>query len=192
MKDEKKLLKAAKEGNIDAQFDLGSFYALKGELEKSNYWYKKVAEQGDSEAMFMLFMNYMMDDNTPENQEQATYWFKKASEAKYFKDPDGNFTKVGKLMEDEGITELLDTELDKLSNIDLYRHGAIAGNAKSQTSLGYFYLFGDGIEMDYGKARMWLSKASEQGDADAFFFLWQIFLDVAFLDLCGLLLSSSC
>ena len=65
--------------------------------------------------------------------------------------------------------------IDKLSNIDLYRRGAIAGNTKSQTSLGYFYLFGDGIEKDYGKARMWLSKASEQGDADAFFFLGQIY-----------------
>ena len=70
----------------------------------------------------------------------------------------------------------------KLSKYDLYLVGAMQGDVKSQTSLGYIYLFGEGIEKHYGKARMWLSKASEQGDADAFFFLGQIYyfgLDVA-------------
>ena len=63
----------------------------------------------------------------------------------------------------------------KLSKYDLYLVGAMQGDVKCKTSLGYTYLFGDGVEKHYGKARMWLSKASEHGDADAFFFLGQIY-----------------
>ena len=119
----------------------------------------------------MLFINYTRDDNTPENQEQATYWLKKAGEAKYFKDPDGNFTKAGKLMEDEGITELLsaDLDLDKLSNIDLHRISAITGKAKSQTQLGYCYLKGDGTDINYNKAFSWFVKAATQDEPVANF-----------------------
>ena len=63
----------------------------------------------------------------------------------------------------------------KLSKYDLYLVGAMQGNIKAKTSLGYSYLFGDGIETHYGKARMWLSEAAKQGDADAYFFMGQIY-----------------
>ena len=70
----------------------------------------------------------------------------------------------------------------KLSKYDLLLVGAMQGKAKFQTDIGVCYLFGDDVEIHYGKARMWLSKAAEQEDADAFFFLGQIYyfgLDVA-------------
>ena len=39
------------------------------------------------------------------------------------------------------------------------------GDAKAQASLGYAYLYGEGIKKDYEKAAEWYTKSAEQGYA---------------------------
>ena len=179
MKNEKKILEAAEQGNIEAQSDLGNLYRREGDFDKSYYWLTKAANQGDSSSMFMLFMNYTLDSkNSTENQEKVTYWFKKASEAGYFKDPNQSFSKAEKLINEKGLTGAFQEigRDKKLSLLELVEQGAIAGDAKSQTDLGYFYLFGDkGLEIDYEKAKKWLSIAVTSGHPDAHFFLGQMY-----------------
>jgi uncharacterized protein len=178
MKNQKKIIEAAEQGNIEAQSDLGNLYRREGDFDKSYYWLTKAANQGDSSSMFMLFMNYTLDSkNSTENQDKASYWFKKASEAGYFKDPNQSFSKAENLINEKGVTGAFQEMVgDKLSFLDLVERRAIAGDAKSQTDLGYFYLFGDeGLEIDYEKAKKWLSIAVKNGHPDAHFFLGQMF-----------------
>jgi uncharacterized protein len=169
MQNEKKILKAAKQGNIKAQSDLGNLYRLEGDFEKSYYWLTNAANQGDSSSMFMLFMNYNLDykesgNNASEYKDKASFWFKKASEAGYFKDKENHFSKA------------MDTiSKGNLSKADLYLHGAIKGDSKAQTSLGVCYLYGDEIECNFGKAMMWLTKALENGDHVANYYLGEIY-----------------
>ncbi|RFN58208.1 sel1 repeat family protein [Marixanthomonas ophiurae] len=47
---------------------------------------------------------------------------------------------------------------------ELYRK-AKKGDASAQSSLGYFYYSGNGVEKDYDKAVKWTRKAAEQGNA---------------------------
>lgn len=46
-----------------------------------------------------------------------------------------------------------------------YIKAAEQGVVLAQSSLGYIYLFGEGIPKDYGESVKWFRKAAEQGDA---------------------------
>ena len=50
--------------------------------------------------------------------------------------------------------------------VDL-RASAEAGDADAQTSLGWKYANGEGVQQDYAEAIVWFRLAAEQGDADA-------------------------
>ncbi|MDI9408050.1 MAG: tetratricopeptide repeat protein [Candidatus Pacebacteria bacterium] len=71
--------KAAEQGYVDAQFNLGLMFA-KGEGVPQDYaqalvWYRKAAEQGDAEAQNNLAIIYYNGEGVPQNQFNAYILF---------------------------------------------------------------------------------------------------------------------
>ena len=82
-------LKAAEQGDADAQFYLGEIYEsgihANGEDVPQNYaeamkWWLKAAEQGNAEAKFKLGLMYYDGDGVPQDYAEAMKWYRKAAE----------------------------------------------------------------------------------------------------------------
>jgi len=74
----------AKQGDADAQFNLGSmYYQGKGvpkDYKQAYAWFTKAAEQGDADAQFNLGFMYNKGEGVPKDYKQAIYWYTKAAE----------------------------------------------------------------------------------------------------------------
>ena len=80
--DETKVL--ADQGDVNAQFNLGSMYE-KGEGVPENdaeavKWYRKAADQGNADAQLILGYMYEQGKGVPENDAEAVKWYRKAAE----------------------------------------------------------------------------------------------------------------
>lgn len=87
-------VKAAENGNVDAQFQLGETYSdyfgygefmayVPKDIKKGVYWYTKAAEQGHQSAQFALgnyFWNICYNWKESRKIDKATFWFIKAAE----------------------------------------------------------------------------------------------------------------
>lgn len=75
--------KAAKQGNVSAQFNLGVLYdkgqGVEQDYAKAAYWYEKAAEQGDVTAQFVLGTLYYKGQGVEQDYIKATYWFGKSA-----------------------------------------------------------------------------------------------------------------
>jgi len=69
----------------------------------------------------------------------------------------------------------MDLEQSIQRAVQLYELAAAQGNLKSQTSLAYCYLSGDGVKMNLKTALMWYRRAAEQGFPQAQFNLGIMF-----------------
>ncbi|HUX78192.1 MAG TPA: tetratricopeptide repeat protein, partial [Alphaproteobacteria bacterium] len=83
-KGEEWLLKAARQGYAEAQYELGVYY-YKGEevpqdKKEGIKWFQKAADQGIAEAQFNLGCAYNNGDGVPQNKREAVKWFQKAAE----------------------------------------------------------------------------------------------------------------
>ena len=77
------IIEKAKTGDVNVQYILGSYYYSKsneGEqsYSKAIYWYKKAAEQGDSDAQLNIGVCYYNGDGVEKSKTKAIYWFRKA------------------------------------------------------------------------------------------------------------------
>lgn len=169
--------KAAEQGHISAQLELGFLYGLKisgieRDLKKSNEWYTKAAEQGDASAQIILGDFYQYGTNEIEkNLKIAREWYTKAAEQEDASAQIelGNFYKYGK-----GIEKDLNKAKEWFTKAkERYIEAAEQGDAVSQIELGDYYLygsfqkFGTGAERDLNKAKEWYTKAAEKGNTKA-------------------------
>lgn len=73
----------AKQGNANAQYNLGVIYnrgyGVPRNYDKARKWYKKAASQGYAKAAHNLGVLYQKGHGVPVNHERAAYWFKKAA-----------------------------------------------------------------------------------------------------------------
>ena len=78
------IIKAAEQGNAEAQCKLGDMYYEGKEVEqdyiKSRYWYKKTAEQGNADAQNNLGFLYQHGLGVEQNYQEAIKWYEKAAE----------------------------------------------------------------------------------------------------------------
>jgi DNA polymerase-3 subunit epsilon len=76
--------KAAEQGDIRAQYNLGDYYCVgRGvtqDYEQEVYWYTKAAEQGHIYAQYNLGECYYNGEGVEQDYEQAVYWFTKSAE----------------------------------------------------------------------------------------------------------------
>lgn len=152
------------------------------------------AEQGDTDAQFILGRGYYYGEGIPQNHEQAAYWYEKVAEqgdvhlqftvgVLYFMG-DGveqNFKKAAywyKKATNQGHVEaqaflgVLYEEgkgvlKDHIKAIVLYKKSADQGSAYAQFRLGLMYRLGRGVPKNSEEAIFWYTKAASQGFTNA-------------------------
>ena len=97
-------------------------------------------------AQLYLSVMYANGDGVPQNDAEATKWYRKA-------------------------TGQNDTSMQFETKVEWYRKAAEQGDAGAQYLLGRMYEDGDGVRQDDAEAVKWYRKAAEQGIAGAQFYL---------------------
>ena len=103
------------------------------------YWYKKSAEEGNSDAMYSLGYCYNFGQGVSRDYNQAVYWYKKSAEKGnlYAMNNLGNCYKYG-----YGVSK------DYSQAVDWYKKSAEKGNADAIYSLSNCYKEGRGVIND--------------------------------------------
>jgi TPR repeat protein len=156
------ILKAAQEGDPNAQVSIGLMYE-EGEGVTQNYqeavrWYRKAAEQGLALAQSGLGKMYELGHGVTQDYEEAIKWDRKAAEqglalaqwnlgAKY---ADGK--KVNR---------------DYKEAVKWLKKAAEQDFDEAQFDLGLMFEYGDGVTQDYQEAIKWYKKAADHGNAKA-------------------------
>jgi uncharacterized protein len=140
-------------GNAEAQFNLGVLYEQGNGVPKDYVqavnWYRKAAEQGDTDAQLMLGLMYVAGDAV-----QATNWFRKAAEQGLSK---AQFNLGVMYSNGDGVPK------DHVQAANWYRKAAERGQANAQFGLGWMYANGDGVPKNNVQAHMWYNLAAAQG-----------------------------
>ena len=125
---------------------------------KAVEWYRKAAEQGNSDAQFNLGFCYAKGNGVKKDYEQAVKWFRKAVEQ-------GNSYALCELgncyFNGVGVAKNLSEAFS------WFRKSALQGYAVAQSNLGVCYEYGYGVAKNKSEAIIWYRKAAEQGNADA-------------------------
>ena len=152
-------MKAAEQGDAEAQFHLGLMYDLGDGVPEDNatamHWYLKAAEQGEVRAQVNLGSMYERGDGVLKDDIAAFHWFQKAAElgfamAQY---------NVG-LMYDfgRGVPE------DKIMAVHWYQKSAKQGYSFAQWNLALKLYNGEGIAEDKVRAYAWINIAAERSN----------------------------
>ena len=161
-----KYIKAAEQGDADAQFNLGVMYD-KGQEVAQDYsqaadWYRKAAEQGNANAQYNLGVMYLNGQGVPKDDSQAANWFRKAAEQG---SANSQYNLGYMYRNGQGVPQ------DDSQAANWYRKAAEQGSANAQFELGVMY----SVQQDYSQAANWFRKAAEQGHSEALFKLAKIY-----------------
>ncbi|MDX1519713.1 MAG: serine/threonine-protein kinase, partial [Gammaproteobacteria bacterium] len=153
---------AAEEGDVDAQAELGYYYAKgigteRDELQAFN-WYYNAAEQGDVNSQFNLGVMYAKGRGVKQNYTESFHWYKEAA-----RNGDGRAMYTVAMMCSKGIG----TDKDEARAFEWYQKSAQQGHANSQFAVGECYAKGKGTNRNYEEAFKWYSKAANQGHVNA-------------------------
>ncbi|OSI12872.1 tetratricopeptide repeat protein [Neisseria canis] len=158
------LKQLAEQGDVEAQFNLGTCYRKGLGVEQSDNkaaeWYGKAAEQGHVEAQFNLGGLYHQGLGVEQSDSKAAEWYGKAAEQD---DAQAQFN-LG-VCYDQG----LGVEQNDSKAAEWYGKAAEQDDAQAQFNLGVYYHQGLGVEQSDSKAAEWYGKAAEQGHAKAQF-----------------------
>ena len=81
--------RAAKRGNVQAQFDLAMMYASGNGVAKNESvafaWFHKAARNGHTEAKYYMGLSFLQGRGVKQQLHLARYWFKLASKAGHSK-----------------------------------------------------------------------------------------------------------
>jgi TPR repeat protein len=108
------------------------------------------AKAGEVEAQYEVGIMYLKGQGVDQDRGKALYWLKKSSDG-------GNQQATSKLSRIQEQQEKFDELLGE----------AESGDIKAQYEVAMMYLKGRGVDQDGKKARQWLGKAADKGDAKA-------------------------
>lgn len=152
----------ARQGNADAQWELGICYhdgiIVAKNLPEAVKWYRKAAAQGNVKAQVLLGACYCEGEGVTKNYPEAVKWYRKAAEQ--------GLAEAQMLLgicyyDGVGVTKNYPEAVKWL------RKAAEQGLAEAQRLLGVCYTKGEGVAQNAPEAIKWLRKAAEQGDAYA-------------------------
>ena len=139
---------AAKQGYVDAQFNLGNIYhAHVKDDRKSAYWFEKAADLGDKEAQYNIALDYYEGIGVEKDLEKSFKWMEKAAknDLAYAQYNLGVFYAKGEYVLKNP------KEARKW-----YLLAAEKGDPNSQFALGKMYMRGEGTEKDLKQAYIYL------------------------------------
>jgi TPR repeat protein len=153
-----RILMAAEQDDIDAQYDLGHMYSLgwgvPQDYDAAAKWWRKAAEQNDALAQYFLGQMYAYARGVPQDKAEAINWFVKAAERGYI-------LAYSRLRRIFGNGETADEET--VDAVKWFRKNAERGDVEAQYQLGEMHRFGQGVPKDNVLAHKWLSIAAHQG-----------------------------
>lgn len=154
--------KAAEQGHVEAQFNLGEIYRHEQNMEQAVFWYSKAAKQGHAISQYYMGRSHRLGIGVDKDLDKAFLWYTKSAEQ-------GNAfaqSMLG-LCYKQGIG----VRPDPVLAVHWYTRSAEQGNAIAQYNLGICYETGFGVDTNLKTAIQWYTKAAEQGNADAQFSL---------------------
>ena len=141
--------------------DVPSYEDVKNDLTKLPL-IKKLAQENNAEAQYVLACCYYFGTGEPQNAAEAVKWFRKAAE----KEHAAAQCHIGLCYYTGfGVRE------DKVEAVKWYRKAAGKEHCGGQHALGDCYYAGTGVEKDYAEAVKWYRKAAEKGLDEAQFAL---------------------
>ena len=150
--------KGAKQGDADAQYNLGYMYENGDGVERDDNiaaeWYEKAAAQGHAKAQNNLAFLYRKGYGVPQDIDKAIELYEKSARQ-------GCATAQRNL----GYLYKYGTEIgqDYVKAAEWFRKAAEQGNPTGQVNLAELYDEGKGVPQDYAEAAKWYIKAAEQG-----------------------------
>ncbi len=155
-------IRAAKKGDADAQFVIGSCYSTGANVEKDEekavYWWSKAAKQGHAASQSFLGQAYFTGKGITKDPSLAVYWYRKSAEQ-------GRAAAQCSL----ALCYLIGKGVEKDNNQAFYwcSKAAEQGHPIAQYWMGRHYSNGWGVVKNVEQAFKWYLKSAEQGDASA-------------------------
>lgn len=147
---------SAEMGYTDAQWLLAQIYAygmgVEKNMEQSNMWLKKAAENGLAVAQYWLARLYDSQGN-PEERDKWLYRSAQQGEPKACVD----------------FAAILNQEGDSALATAYYLKAAEAGDAVAQYLVGKAYFKGKGVKQDYTKAFYWFGEGAKQNNVNCLY-----------------------
>lgn len=177
--DLKEIKRAAKNGEAEAQYQLGMSYLFGRGLDENAKlaykWLKKAADQNHVEALYRMgsafcwfFHNQVGTPKKYNFPQEPMEWFRRAAE-------------LGHSQAKYALADFCLDEEQMDQGIYWLRQAAEDGIASAQYRLGELYAKGKGVPQDQQQAFHWYSLAAEQGHNDAqsalgecYFFGWGV------------------
>ncbi|EKO3583900.1 sel1 repeat family protein [Vibrio metschnikovii] len=119
---------------------------------------RQQAEQGYSDAQFVLGLMYYDGEWIPQNYQQAMFWYRKAAEQGH---SDAQFNLGFMYYDGEWIPQ------NYQQAMFWYRKAAEQGHSNAQFNLGFMYGLGKGVPQNYQQAYAWFFVAFINGNSKA-------------------------
>lgn len=165
------LILQAKNGNAEAQDELGLRYASGLDVEEdyaeAAKWYRAAAEQGHIGAQNELGGFYEKGIGVRKDLARAVYWYEKAAVQGY---APAQYNLSLKLSAGEGVKK------DEIRSAKWLRKAAEGGWAQAEYNLGVRYINGSGVKKDFSEAAKWFRKSADHGFPMAMFNLANCYL----------------
>ena len=186
------LQQAAENGNVEAQYRLGVCYyngcfaEFRQDKRIGREWLEKAAAQGDSDMRFLIGMEYFFGSD----YDDARRWLQPVvtSESDYASMAVSLLDTIGRAQDKKRPAAPANTAAsprdaiaepprDPATEAAEWQRRAEAGDARAQYQLYFRYSLGDGVKQDQETANRWLQQAAGNGDADAQYWLGELYYD---------------
>lgn len=146
--------KAAQQGYVDAQINLGSCYDENEDFDSAFYWNMEAAKQGSPIGQTNVGYYYRSGDGVAKDYAKAAYWFQKAADQG---DAVGEQALGACYLKGDGVLQ------DYAKGIEWTKKAAQQGDTVAAYNLGVYYYNGDEIPKDYSQAFHWLQLSAQHG-----------------------------
>ena len=158
----KEKLQEAKQGNSNAQFDIGSMYkngrGVSPDRSKAIEWYSKAAAQDNPKAVSRL---KLLQANEERFRKELASAGNGNHESQY---------KIGNMY-----TEGIGTNIDLVKAAEAFELSAQQGNAKAEYKLGLIHYEGTGVKTNKKAAYKWFKQAAEKSYPAAQYYLGKMY-----------------
>ena len=146
--------RAAEQGHLQAQYQLGCLYFNDLDVTSAIKWWKISAEQGHSASQYELGRLYESDDIVQDHSQSAKWYSKAAAQGHAMSQHElATHYSLG-----YGVVK------DDERALKWHKLAANMGHEKSQRELGDNYYHGRLVTKDLVKSAQWYRQAAEQGD----------------------------
>lgn len=156
------LVNQANLGSVDAMLDLADIYHEAPDYEKSFFWTKKAADEGNTTAIFNVAVMYRDGQGVNQDDNEYFIYMKQAAEAS---DADADAMYELSRCYDFGTG----TQKDDEASFYWKKKSASLGDVDAMYNLALAYKDGIGTNINDTQFFYWMTKSAEAGDTDAIF-----------------------